>query len=352
MGKIYEAIMRNVKSEAYEADAPKLGRRTIDDGWLSANRDALVNILSWRWTDIGWQLTTATTREELRQALQAVKDHPDRHLIARLLRPTKNTTTSAGQIRKKRLAHGEAVKCMNDAQTNCNKCMNGCREVEVAMSQAKPEQIDFIQREFLNRRAECQEAQNQLRAAKAAESMLEEELLNEEAAFAQDELLTFIKKGKYALHPLNLANAMAGLPYATSVPFVGVWQSHARCSKLECSGWPSYGYQVFKTIDSIWKDSERSSISRLELFQEEIKALPKTVRTRIPGETKFQKADNYVRTYLSENWWYLQHAIEKSVQITDDPRPMPFIICSTFNELLGSARTAADLVMAEAARIR
>ncbi len=184
--------MRNAKGEAHEADRPKLGRHTIEDDWLSANRDSLVNILSSWWADIGWQLTTATTGEELRQALQPVKDHPDRQLIARLLRPTR-VTASAREIREKRLAHGKAVKCMHDVQANCNKCINACREIEFAMSQAMPEQIDFIQREFSNRRSKCQEAQTQSEATKSTESMLEQELLDQEAAFAQDELLTFIK---------------------------------------------------------------------------------------------------------------------------------------------------------------
>src|SRR2546422_2747545 len=135
--------MRTVKSDAYEADAPKLGRRTIDDGWLSANRDALVNILSSWWPDIGWQLTTAMTREGLRQALQPVKDHPDRQLLDRLLRPTNVTALSdtkerAREIREKRLELGNAMNCMRDAQAQRDQCVNACREIEFAMSQARP----------------------------------------------------------------------------------------------------------------------------------------------------------------------------------------------------------------------
>jgi hypothetical protein len=243
------------------------------------------------------------------------------------------------------------VKCMHDAQAKRNKCVNDCREIEVAITQAKPDQIEFVQREFSKRRAAYQDAQSQSAAADAKERTLENELLDKEAAFAQDELLVFIKKGKYALHPLNLANAMAGLPYAIDVPFLGVWQSHARSSKLECSGWPSYRYQVFETIESIWDRSKRSSISPIEFFQQEIKALPKTVQTRVPGETKFQRTENYVRAYLSENWWFLQRAIQRGLQPNDDPRPMHFIISSNFDKLVNEPRTYADSAIVKAASI-
>jgi hypothetical protein len=40
------------------------GRPTIDDDWLSANRNSLVDMLSSWWGEVGWRLTGAT-REAL-----------------------------------------------------------------------------------------------------------------------------------------------------------------------------------------------------------------------------------------------------------------------------------------------
>jgi hypothetical protein len=343
--------MGNANGETDDAESMRLGRRTIDDGILSTNRDSLLGILCSWWPEVGSYLTTATTPEALRHALQPVKELPDRHLIASLLRPT-TVIAPPEDIRKKRLALGEAVKFMNDARAKCDQCMSACREIECAMIQARPEQFDLIQREFPNRRTECQEAQNQMRIKNASEMALERELLDQEAGFAQDELLTFITKRKYALHPLNLANAMAGLPYTRSVPFLGAWQSHARCSKLSCPGWPSFHYQIFETIESLWMDSALSPIATAEFFQQGVRALPKTVQARRPGQSKPQKTDNFVRTYLSANWWYLERAIERSVQPHNDPRPMPYLISSHFNSLLGSPKNATDLFIAETAKLR
>ena len=347
--KIYGVIMGKARSDAYEDDEQKLGRRTIEDGWLSAKRDAVLGILCPWWPDVGWQLTTARTREELRQALQPVKDHPNRQYIDRLLRET-NVTAGASEIRQKRFALGLAVKHMHDAQAKRNKRVEECREIELAMSQARSDQIEFVQCEFPKRRTACQDAQARSLAAETKERILESELLDMEAAFSQDELVVFIKKGKYALHPQNLANAMAGLPYGIDVPFLGVWQSHARCSKLDSSALPSVHYQAFEAIESIWERSKGSPLSVFEFVQQEIKALPKTVLLEHPVMGS-QRVDNYVKAKLCENWWYLQRAIERSVQSHDDPRPMHFIIASNFDKFVNGPRTHADSAIAKAASI-
>lgn len=341
--------MGKTRSDAQEGDERKLGRRTIKDGWLSAKRDAVLGILCPWWPDVGWQLTTARTREELRQALQPVKDHPNRQYIDRLLRETK-VTAGASEIRQKRLAVGLAVEHMHDAQAKRNRRVEECREIELAMSQLRPDQIEFVHCEFAKRRTACQHAQAQSLAAETKERILESELLDMEAAFSQDELLVFIKKGKYALHPHNLANAMAGLPYGIDVPFLGVWQSHARCSKLDSSALPSSHYQVFETIQSIWERSKSSPLSVFEFFQQEIKALPKTILLTHPAMGS-QKVANYVKAKLCENWWYLQRAIEKSLTTKDDPRPMHFVIASNFDKLIAEPRTFADSALATAASI-
>ena len=100
------------------------------------------------------------------------------------------------------------------------------------MGQARPEQMESVQAEFFRRRTKCQTAQTELRSAKLAESGIECELSDAEGGFAQERLLEFINKRKYALHPFNIANAMAGLPYATDVEFLGVWMSRERCAKI------------------------------------------------------------------------------------------------------------------------
>ena len=63
------------------------------------------------------------------------------------------------------------------------------------------------------------------------------------------------------------------------------------------------------------------------------------------------KCDNYVRSYLSENWCDLQRAIGASLGTVDDPRPMHFIIAAHLDAFVGEPKTQADVALAKAARL-
>lgn len=347
MGKNYEPA-----TETNGADEPnaKLGRRTIEDGWLGGNRDALLNMFAFNWPEIGWQLSTAETREELRRALQPLRDRSNRQYIDRLLRQTCGRGDEH-EIRTMRLSLGDAVKQMQKAQSHCSECVNWCREIENAMIQARADQREILLNEFSKRRTQCQAAQDRSRIANEEQLQGENQLLDEEAAYAQDELLAFIRKAKYGFHPLNLANAVAGLPFAIGVPFMGAWQSHARCSKIKAPGWPYYTYQVFKIIEAGWKHASSSTQPMIEVFEEKIRALPKTVIHEHP-QLGPRKVENYARRFLCENWFHLQRAIKNSLENTDDPRPPAFVIASNLNKFVGEPKTQADLAVAETARIR
>jgi hypothetical protein len=335
--------------DSYSDTEPQIGRPTIDDDLLSTNRDSLANLLCCWWPEIGSQLTTATTREALIGALQPVKDHANRHLLSRLLRPTTAHATGR-EIRGKRKDHEKLVEERSGQQAYSEKCFKACRQIDLALMQPRPEDAEFIFDELSRRRTECQQARDRVRAAEKEEHDLERQLLDMEAAFAQDELLEFIVKAKYSLDPLKVANAMAGLPFALGVPFLTVWTSYSRCSQLSCPMWPSWHYEEFKAIESMWKESELFPATRLNVFENEIRSLPKTVLQTHPTLGSI-RVENYVRTHLSEKWWYLQRAIEASIKALDDPRPMAFKICSTLNKLLSSPNPAEE-VRAEAARIR
>jgi hypothetical protein len=329
------------------------GRPTIKVDWLSANRDRLVNMLSSHWPVIGWQLTTADTREKLRQAFHPIKDHADNQLFSRLLRST-TLNAGASEIRRKRRSVRDAAADRFNAREKCDQCINACREIEIAMGQAGPSQIEYVHREFYRRRTECQSAQDQLREASVTEQNLENELADAEAAFAQDQLLEFIRQKKYALHPFNLGNAMAGLPYARDVKFIGAWVSRERSAKIECRFWPNIRYQLFKAIESIWNDNEISTASPVNFFREKIAALPRTVKPTIPQEKQSGKkrVPNSVRQQLADNFYYLERAIDKSMECARSyPRPMPFLISANFDEILAEPKTYADQVLAEAKKI-
>lgn len=173
--------MAKLTRRPLDSDEPKLGRKTIDDDRLSSNRDAILGILSPWWPQIGFELTTARTREELRHALEPVKDHANRQYIDRLLRPTnlpaKPMALRAKEIRKQRLALGGSVQRMHEAQAEHTRCANECVELEHAITQATPEQMKVIVTELSKKKPELQTTQNELEMANAALKISEEQLL-------------------------------------------------------------------------------------------------------------------------------------------------------------------------------
>ena len=105
---------------------------------------------------------------------------------------------------------------------NATSALVACREIEMAMNQATTgSNANMYSGSSPGEELSAKSAQDQLRRLKVTERNLENELANAEAAFAQEQLLEFIKEKKYALHPFNLANAMAGLPYATGCGISG-----------------------------------------------------------------------------------------------------------------------------------
>jgi hypothetical protein len=191
-----------------------------------------------------------------------------------------------------------------------------------------------------------------LNKAEKREADLKAELEEHEASFAQEELLKIILQKRCACHPLKLANAMAGLPQLTARV------SYQRCSKLKFRAWPLFAFQQFQFIESTWNRRHRyPNLSIVELFDQETKRLPRTVRVNalpesiaIPKGSK--RVDNYLRSYFGQHRRFLRLAIEKSVGTVDiEQNQMPFVIMSVFSAILGEPRTALTNALAERERI-
>src|SRR5260370_7154497 len=83
---------------------------------------------------------------------------------------------------------------------------------------------------------------------------------DQEAYYAQKELLDFVSYAKYAHTPRNLAQAMAGLPY------IGCWHSFQQCEKKPSPLWPMepdeippLSYRVFLIIPECWTGQRREN---------------------------------------------------------------------------------------------
>jgi hypothetical protein len=340
-----ESIADRLDGESSSGPGP--GRPSINDEILGGHRDELVWFLSVTWADVGWQIEHASTTEELRQAFEPIKNHSSSNLVVYFLRPV-SATASASDVRAAKEALKVAIKANRGAQTEHDLCLEAARMVELAMNQAGADPSQSLQAELLKRWGESAKTRRELEVARTNFKYLEAQFADNAAYFSQNELLDFIKRKKYARHPLGLANAMAGLPD------MGWEQSHARCARIGYQQWPTFPFRVFRQIESIWKRSDAyPTLSLSDLFHQEVGKIPKTEVATNPETGKRFKQENHLRSYLANNWRSLRLAIEEAAkQQLEDPGQIPFLISSAFTRNLEKPRTPQDSVLDRQERIR
>ena len=333
------------------------GRPTIDDPLLIAQRTVVHDMLSCWWGEVGWELPRATTREGLRAAFEPLRDHADKNRINRFFIAT-NVSAEAEEIREAREANGRLITRIYETQDEQRTCRDSLMQAQMALGQASSDQVKAVELQIAKQQADLQEADTKHRNACGEQAEFQKGIDQMEAGYAQDELLKFVDtrfiKGKYARNPRNLADAMAGLPWTYGVHFLGVWQSYARCSKINCPPHPRF--QLFETIQSIWKRSRKSKLSTVEFFYQQVTALPKTVTVKkidpMTGEEFEGQVENWTRSHLltSRPIWTL--AIQKSLQSPTDEERVPFLICANFTIIQSDPKTSVLMVLGSAEKVK
>jgi hypothetical protein len=353
-----------------------LGRRTLSNGILLGHRDRLVSFLSLTWPEVGWRLLSAHTAEKVQEAFSVFRGNEREYLIKRffdsssaaacttkdLRRLAKDIEVATAEVSRYHNKKDQSERAFNEAEIAMK--MAGLLKTEDENQQNVPtlseEGTNLDEREQQLLRAEYEKRRSDLNLAtivenqaQTKEASLRGELESKENFFAQAELAEFISVGKYARNPLQLANAMAGLPQMR-------WErSYARCSKLPCTGWPTFDFSIFDTIERIWKlRHDCPGLSIVELFRNEIEKLPRTVeyvaqQTVQNGEIMEEKKSrmpNNVRSYLAD-FRYLRLAIEEALKSNQLPYRVPFLIASNLNRNHKTMTTAVHLVLAAPERI-
>lgn len=255
------------------------------------------------------------------------------------------------QIREKALTLRNSMRDSREAlQVELNLLQAGLAKTEREYSEERRiveqvrERLDKISPERRKAVAEILSQRNTLLAAMEADVLkvksqrerVEKKLLDKEAYFCQVELLRFIREKRYGFNPLNLANAIAGLPD------MAYRRSAVRCEKLP--PWePSLLYRVFEFVERTWRlRAPRNFSSPVELFRTAITKLPKTVLIRGVG-----RRQNHFRRYLEENWVYFKRAIEAGLRSKPHPHQFPYVVTQNFAKNLAEPKTAADLLFAQ-----
>ena len=343
---------------AAEAEPPgtkknaKGGRpREIELATLYAQRDRLVSLLASSWERMGLQLerfrrARALGLKDLRVAFAPLKDDPRGYLPASLLRETTEPATPKA-IRESRATVADLSDRLRKAMTDYQAEHERLRTAKDAYQQLTAKQrvaADQPWRQAVRREKEAvrpavkqhciefRKAKATLDDCKRQLNQAERKLTDQEAHFAQSEVLKFLRCGRNRLNPKRLADAMAGLPR------LGCRQSSRLCAKQSCELWPHPHYQMLTIIERIWQGiGPKDRNLAVEIFRNEIILLPK----------KSPKTNEAYLRHLCQNWRYLRLAIMDCLKQGVSSREMPYQIMSHFSTRLARPRYALESLRAE-----
>jgi hypothetical protein len=319
-----------------EKTAPQPGRPiAIDDGRLWGARDHLVWLFEVTWADVGERVPWIKKPADVLNAVR-VWDNPNQstgsHYIAKcLLRPSAIPATPKWLTVKRRELGvlNEAARSTWDAREKCRQAL------EVAQRALSPDLSEaertIVQDQISRRAQKFSEADAEHLAASDRQKKMQDLLSDGEASFARAEFVRFCQSNRYRLNPLNIANALAGLPY------IGWRQSAKRCKNHPAPGADGRSMQLFKTIDRI----VRSCVRRADLVGHAERWL------------RAQKAKKSLGiSELQEKWYYLRWSIKTALEATPrvSTRDLPFAITREYWKRI-SRPSNVDLLFEEEERI-
>lgn len=288
-----------------EKPKPHRGRPiAIDDGRLWNMRDQLVFLFENNWHDVGGKLRWIKKPADVIETLAIWKD-TDQYVAKCLLRPS-SVPASPKWLTVTRRKVGELNSALYDANDARERCRQSLETAQRALSANLSDGERAVVQDQISRRAEkFSHAEAEYSAIADRRRKMEELLLDGEACFARAEFVRFCKSNRYRLMPLNIANALAGLPH------IGWRQSAKRCKKSAAPGAAGRSMQVFNTIQGIL----RSCTRRSDLIGHAERWLRTQKSTKSQGVSELQEKWYYLR-------WSLKTVLEASPRVAT--RDLPF----------------------------
>lgn len=309
----------------------RLGRPSlIEDPNLHNRRDQLVQNLEAYWGEIGWKIQRCKTPDELIPILCALSLGTDDAILAfNMLYGT--PPSSSASLRKARRESRELIRPRRAAQQLQRDSEERLSHAQMASALATASQLPLVLEELGLRQLEAQQRREQYREIDERDNALLAEIKLGGGSFARGELLRFLKSKRYELNPLNLANAMAGLPY------MGWRQSMRRCSKERCISANGLNYQIFKSIRYLLSNARKKTEPALiEHFRKSIPLLPR--RHKLPKKE------------FAEKWFFLERAIREVCRLKIHPKSLPFEITKHYFKQT-RMQSAPDILLAERAKL-
>ncbi len=318
--------------ERTEEEGVKRGRPTIRDNFLLGSRDAWLRFLEECWPVVGWPLLEIRSREssaiEDVQRAFAPLAGKDSFYLARVFSRGSPQPVAARELRANRIRASNLHGAIQEMNSKRRKLEFACMEAESALREANPDNRAIIEKKAEGRKARLLEHDETLRRAESESKTLDAKVPGQETYWYCSQLLDFLRKGKYAVEPLKVANALAGLPQ------MGWYESVARCSKMPRDHYVPFPYRVFQVVSRMWRRRPKELPSgSTEYFKVQILKLP--------------KRDDGTRLALCRGWRDLRLAIEECWTAGHAEDFMPYAITAAFIRNKERQKAAAERILEE-----
>jgi hypothetical protein len=256
---------------------------------LARFRDELLFVLEENWALVGWELRQAENASDLRAAFLRIKNMNCRSMELFCLDYPRETTFTELEAARERLE--DCSLKLREAHFECEKLGVSAEyaksAVRVTSGAQKLEELRPICEERENALKEVETTLNQLQTRW---NRLDSGVRQRGAAFAQSELMNFIRSDRHASTPLKFANAMAGLPTIH-------WrQSMLRCQSFQDGASHGLTYRQFQIVAETLKHSPINAEEAVQRMKARL--------LRANGQ------DVKRCNALAENWHFLRCAIE------------------------------------------
>jgi len=192
----------------------------LSDEKLLNRRQKLFEIFEFRWVEFAWELQRAKSFQALRLALHPIRDFTA-FFETFTYEPAKETTWQDLRALKRKWSGersrlGLAIQEEREEKKRLDRAEGALRD------DGSDDKLEELCEQRKRRHAMARE-----HVAGLTERLehINENIRRQEAFLAQSEFLDFLRSKRYAFNPLNIANAIAGLPY------IGWRQSMTRCQK-------------------------------------------------------------------------------------------------------------------------
>jgi hypothetical protein len=324
---------RNSEQFTTRSDKPKRGRPTRPDNIILRTRNAWVALLEKSWFEIGLQMRDMraqrkATIEDIRKLFEPVKLTFHNSDLVTSVYHKSTDHANPSEILKTRKRVGKLDAQIRQTLAKRHEQQRACQQAEVALKQSTPGDLDMIQSVAAKRLVDLTKIEDELKTLRSEGNAQEKKLRDQEAYVNRSELLEFVRCGRYAINPLNVANALAGLPGMK-------WrQSYTRCSQMPYDADARSAYRVLEVISRIWaRRSQEFEAPPIDFFRSEL--------------LKHSRKFDSTRQFIRRSWSDLKLAIVECWNSERLPSSIPSFIAKIFMRNVARPKNAAEQILAE-----